>query len=174
MFNPGIMFYHGFLVAIPTTDPILWNMFLFFLLLGSIIAAIVMYLTSQTPEDWTFQSAIDKPPLPGRLTQVSQSIHAHIVSRYTSESVRKTMQLALLEKVRVAHGLTSNDVMFFQEKDPQHLQHLINDTILYKWLFLGQPLSAADLGMEEKKIKKQQHRIMEMETIMKKMEAWNP
>jgi hypothetical protein len=156
----------------PATDPLMWNLFLFFLFLGSILAAVVLYLSSKTPEDWRHDSALDKPPLPGRLTSVSHQFRQHIDNGYNEQATKRTLQTLFLDKVRIAYGLTSSDVLFFHEKDPNHLQNLIHDNVLYSWLFLNQPVPLADLGGENQKLKKKQRRFMELQTMIKRMEEW--
>ena len=160
--------------AAPATDPLMWNLFLFFLFLGSIIAAVILYLTSKTPEDWRHQSSLEKPPLPGRLTTISHHLQQHINSGYNEQYVKKSLQTIFLEKLRINYGLSSSDVMFFNEKDPQHLQNLIHDNLLYAWLFLQQPVPPENLQGDQRKMSKKQRRFMELQTMIKRMEDWEP
>jgi len=167
--------YQGLVVyAAPATDPLMWNLFLFFLFLGGIIAAVVLFLSSKTPEDWRHQSALEKPPLPGRLTTISHHLQQHINTGYNEQYVKKSLQTIFLEKLRINYGLSSSDVLFFYEKDPHHLQNLIHDNVLYSWLFLQQPLPLAELQGGQQKISKKQRRLMELQTMIKRMEEWEP
>jgi hypothetical protein len=156
-------------LCLVTTDPWLWNLFLFLLLLIAGAAGVLLYVFSSTPQNWEHTSILTQSTENKRLSEVTHLINGSV--SVPSPHLKNMMKTIFLEKVRLAKGMSSHSLMFFREKDPEYLRKLIDDDELYDWLFYDQPPQE----IQKKKVKRKerpQRFFQEMDMMMKKMEAW--
>jgi len=160
----------SFPLGVVTTDPWLWNLFLFLLILGTSAAGVLLYVFSSTPENWQHTSVLTiDADEDTRYTELTRLIQASSTSPLPQ--LKQMMQSTFLEKVRLAKGMTSDSFFFFREHDPGYFRKLIADDELYDWLFFDHFAShVVEKGKQQKN--KHQRFLSEMQMMMKKMEAW--
>ena len=152
-----------------STDPWLWNLFLFLLILAASAAGVLLYVFSSSPKNWQHTSILTQDVPDKRFTEISRLIQGSV--SVPSPHLKNMMKTMFLEKVRLAKGMSSHSMMFFRERDPEYLRKLIADDELYDWLFYDQP--PAHMSKKKGKRKEKQQRFYkEIEFMMKKMEAW--
>lgn len=163
------------LTAASPGDPSLWNFFLFIFIIGSIAAIFVLLSYSKKPEDWQHKSAIREYYASGRLKDLGESIKLTPVDYSDDAPLRKLIRTMFYEKIRSVYGLSAEEIQGLNVKNKKKLEEIIQDKEIVDWI----------LNVKKKEDKSWLHGIfnksgisgkeqylMDINSILEKMEAW--
>ena len=160
-------------VANTSIDSIMWNVFLFLFIIGGIIATIIIYQYSKKPEDWKHKSKIDGQYLSGRLKGLAESIKINPIDESSNAQVKRLIQTIFFEKFRSVRGVSPEELMDLKTKDKVRLRQIIGDEDIADWILdVKQKKENKDFFLKREKIGKKERYLMDINSVLDKMEAW--
>ena len=168
---PVLHFISPFILAANTSnDSFIWNVFLLFFIISGVAVAIILYLNSKKPEDWKHESIIDSGNYSGRLRDLAKSIKINSVDEDQRIHLKKLIQSIYFEKFRSIRGVSPEELMDLNTKDRVRLRQIIGDEEIADWV-LGIKKKKS-IFVKKEKIKKKEKYLMDINSILDKMEAW--
>ena len=154
-------------------DALVWNVLLILFIVGGIIGTIILYLFSKKPDDWKHESLIDGQYYPGRLKGLAESMKINIIDNRYDAPIKRLIRTIFFEKFQSIRGISLDELMDLQAKDKVRLRQIIGDEEIADWIF------NVKKNKEDKKYTflnrdsgKAEKYLMEINSILDKMEAW--
>ena len=163
-----------FILAVNTSiDTLIWNVLLLLFVVGGIVGAIILYLCSKKPEDWKHESKIDGGYNSGRLKSLAQSIKINPVDEGDYAPAKRLIQTIFFEKFRSIHGVSPAELMDLKTKDEVRLRQIIGDEEIADWILdVKQKKESREYFFKRVKIGKKERYLMDINSVLDKMEAW--
>ena len=163
-----------FILAVNTSiDSLIWNVLLLLFIVGGIIGALILYLYSKKPEDWKHESKIDGQYYSGRLKGLAESIKINPVDESSDAPIKKLIQTIFFEKFRSIRGVSPEELMDLKTKDRVRLRQIIGDEEIADWILdVKKKKENKKYFLQRDKIGKKEKHLMNINSILDKMEAW--
>jgi hypothetical protein len=121
----------------------------------------MLYLFSKKPEDWKHESKTDGGYNSGRLKDLAESIRKNPINENSVATLKNLIQTSFFEKYRLIKGVSPEELMDFKTKDRVRLRQIIGDEEIADWI----------LDVKKRGRKKEKY-LMDINSILDKMEAW--
>ena len=162
------------LAANTSIDSLIWNVLLLLFVVGGIIGAMILYLYSKKPEDWKHESKIDGGYNSGRLKSLAQSIKINPIDESSTAPAERLIQTIFFEKFRSIRGVSPAELMDLKTKDEVRLRQIIGDEEIADWILgIKKKKENKKYGfLKREKIGKKERYLMDINSVLDKMEAW--
>ena len=160
-------------VANTSIDSLIWNVFLMLFIVGGSIGAVILYLYSKKPEDWKHESKIDGGYNTGRLKNLADSIKINPIDESSTAPVKRLIQTIFFEKFRSIRDVSPMELMDLKTKDKVRLRQIIGDEEIADWILdVKQKKENREYFFKRAKIGKKERYLMDINSVLDKMEAW--
>jgi len=160
-------------VANTSIDSLIWNVFLLLFIVGGSLGAVILYLYSKKPEDWKHESKIDGGYNTGRLKRLADSIKINPIDESSIAPVKRLIQTIFFEKFRSIRGVSPEELMDLKTKDKVRLRQIIGDDEIADWILdVKQKKENREYFLKREKIGKKERYLMDINSVLDKMEAW--
>jgi len=161
------------LAANTSIDSLIWNVFLLLFIVGGSIGAVILYLYSKKPEDWKHESKIDGGYNTGKLKSLAESIKINPIDGSSIAPVKRLIQTIFFEKFRSIRGVSPEELMDLKTKDKVRLRQIIGDEEIADWILdVKQKKENREYFFKREKIGKKERYLMDINSVLDKMEAW--
>jgi len=164
-----------FILAVNTSiDSLIWNVLLLLFVVGGIVGAIILYLYSKKPEDWKHESKIDGGYHSGRLKSLAQSLKINPIDEGDYAPAKRLIQTIFFEKFRSIRGVSPVELMDLKTKDEVRLRQIIGDEEIADWILgITKKKEHKKFGfLKRDEIGKKEKYLMDINSVLDKMEAW--
>ena len=171
----GVFFNNNLMVSKGSDDPLVWYFFLIFLLVVGIVAGVLIFIFSKTPDDWRHKPTIDEYYVPGKLRYLADSVKTMPIDYSDTSSMKEYIQIIFFEKIRTLYGITGKELFELKTKNPNKLYEIIKDKEIMDFIFnfesKEEKIKFGDYFKRDK-IDLREKYFRDINSVLEKMEVW--
>ena len=155
-------------------DPAAWGLFLFIFIICSIGALIITLNFSKKAEDWQHKSAVGDYYASGRFKDLAESIRLTPIDFHSTSPLKNLIETAFYERIRSTRGLSDKEIQEIFSKNKNVMDEIIQDKEIVDWILNIRKKEEKWISriFNKSKISKKEQYLMDINSILDKMEVW--
>ena len=159
-------------VILSISPALTWFLFVLIFTLLGIFVCYMLYKRSKDPDEWKHKNISSEGDDKSILKKFAESIRYQTIEYDYNTSLEEIIQTMFFKKIESAKGISAEELFEVKEKNPEALQGIIRDDLIYNWILESEINKVKTGFFNKKKINDKEEYLRDIKLIIDRMEAW--